>query len=164
MRKTYYWKLQEGLHIKDTKVWVKFAFCVPFVLASLISDEQLSVFMCISKSTAEWHMMFDTINNAQVKMDTAKGIDKDQKVLAQRVAKFKTPFKSVPKDLNRVKSNSEDESNFEQNVDIFTGKLMDKEPNENTNSFDFKRSSIEKREELRNNSGIPVELLDDFFH
>ena len=139
-------------------VQVKTDFYVPFVPASLISGEQLSIFMCTSKSTAKQPMMFDTINNTQVKKDTIKGIDEDQKLLVQRMAKFKTPVKSFQADLNGGGATFENKGNFEQNVDIFTGKFMGKETNKYTNSFDFKSSSVEKREELRNNSGIPVKL------
>ena len=58
--------------------------------------------MRASKPTAGWCMIFDTINNVQLKINTVKRINEDQKVLAQRVAKFKTPVKSILKDLNRV--------------------------------------------------------------
>ena len=49
-------------------------------------------------------------------------------------------------------------------MDSFKGKFMGKESNKNTNSFGFKSSSEENREELRNNSDIPVKLLGAFFH
>ena len=82
-------------------------------------------------------MIFDTVNNMRSRIETIKGITKEETILEQWTAMFKTPIKSVQVDDNRDKLKFDKEPDGKVEVNMFNNKGMYKNENKIVNLFDL---------------------------
>ena len=99
---------------------------------------------------------FQTILNARSKIETARRVEDETAILAKRMSEFKTPVEIIRGSSgNQFK---DEKLNVDKGDLIYKDGKLGKEMNES--NFLFKRSSDEVRKLLKNNSSVPVELLE----